>query len=97
MTKRITTIDGLRGLAVLFVVSFHLINNQVVNNYNAHPNFIENMLVKATYFGWTGVDLFFVMSGFLIGSILLANKQSPNFFKTFYGKSKPEYFKNDRP
>ncbi len=78
--KRIKEIDGLRGIAILMVVMFHYLNNQLINSTNT----VGKVLAKLTQFGWVGVDLFFVLSGFLIGSILLTNKQSPNYFKTFY-------------
>lgn len=78
--KRILEIDGLRGIAILLVVSFHYINNQL----HQSDHIIGIILSKVTGFGWVGVDLFFVLSGFLIGSILLSKKRSKNYFKTFY-------------
>lgn len=82
--NRMLQLDGLRGLAVISVVAFHFINNELGVMDAGQLNDFERLLQKATYFGWAGVDLFFVLSGFLIGSILLRNRNSPNFFKTFY-------------
>lgn len=80
MTSRIPELDGLRGIAILLVLSFHYVNNQLVNS----SHIIGKLVAKVTSFGWVGVDLFFVLSGFLIGSILLRNELSRNFFATFY-------------
>lgn len=80
MKKRIPELDGLRGIAILLVVSFHYLNNQLINN--THP--LAKVISKMTSFGWIGVDLFFVLSGFLIGSVLLKTHQSANYFSTFY-------------
>ena len=77
---RILELDGLRGLAILLVLSFHYINNQL-EHYTGRMGVI---LFKMTSFGWAGVDLFFVLSGFLIGTILFRYRQSKNFFSTFY-------------
>ena len=37
-----------------------------------------------TRLSWSGVDLFFILSGFLIGGILIDARASKNFFKIFY-------------
>lgn len=76
---RIPELDGLRGIAILSVVCIHYINGQ---GPTGGP--ITTLLQKFVALGWSGVDLFFVLSGFLIGGILLDARGSPNYFKTFY-------------
>lgn len=77
---RIAELDGLRGIAILLVISFHYLNNQLTHSVNKWGI----LLGKVTSFGWVGVDLFFVLSGFLIGSILIRNKGSNTYFSSFY-------------
>jgi peptidoglycan/LPS O-acetylase OafA/YrhL len=79
-TRRIPELDGLRGVAILMVISFHYINNQLL----AASQPVGKWLAFATSFGWVGVDLFFILSGFLIGTILISNSGSSNYFKTFF-------------
>jgi peptidoglycan/LPS O-acetylase OafA/YrhL len=74
---RIRELDGLRAVAILLVVAWH---------YLGRPSGPESLLWKATHFGTSGVDLFFVLSGYLISSILLANRGSSGFFSAFYGR-----------
>jgi peptidoglycan/LPS O-acetylase OafA/YrhL len=78
-TIRIPELDGLRGIAILIVILFHYVVT------GAEPS---NRLGAAFYdifrIGWAGVDLFFILSGFLIGGILLDAKESGSYFKTFY-------------
>lgn len=78
--QRIPELDGLRGIAVILVISFHYLNNQLVDA----TGFTGKLIGKVTSIGWVGVDLFFILSGFLIGTILIQNKHSKNYFSTFY-------------
>lgn len=71
LDKRIPELDGLRGLAALLVLIAHYFA------YVPHGTLMVG-------FDWLGVDLFFVLSGFLIGSIILAEHAQPNFFFSFY-------------
>jgi peptidoglycan/LPS O-acetylase OafA/YrhL len=75
---RIPALDGLRGIAILLVLSWHLV-------FDGHRNseFLPKLFALGG-FTWSGVDLFFVLSGFLIGGILLDAKDSARYFKTFY-------------
>lgn len=81
-SARIPELDGLRGVAILLVVSFHYLNNQLTESASS----LGKIIGKATGFGWIGVDLFFVLSGFLIGNIILRYGHSGSFFKAFYIK-----------
>lgn len=74
-SRRIPELDGLRGLAILLVLFYHYVESSPVL-----PSFLST-LGRLT---WSGVDLFLVLSGFLIGGILLNARESPNYFKTFY-------------
>jgi peptidoglycan/LPS O-acetylase OafA/YrhL len=80
-SSRIPELDGLRGVAVLSVVCIHYI----VVSPSAHSP-IAAFFQRAVALGWSGVDLFFVLSGFLIGGILLDARGSPNYFKAFYAR-----------
>lgn len=77
---RITELDGVRGIAIALVLVWHYVQNQINPMAGTYLFDIKNLLV----FTWSGVDLFFVLSGFLIGGILLDNRDSENYFKTFY-------------
>jgi peptidoglycan/LPS O-acetylase OafA/YrhL len=77
--SRIPELDGLRGFAILQVISIHYFYTPGAN-LSAALHFFQIFFAL----GWTGVDLFFVLSGFLIGGILLGVRTSSNYFKTFY-------------
>lgn len=82
--NRLHQLDGLRGLAVLLVIAFHLLNNSYVNTHVLELNKLELLISKLTALGWAGVNLFFVLSGFLIATSLLNNRTSLTYFSTFY-------------
>jgi len=65
--RRIPELDGLRGLAVVAILAYHLAPD-------AFP------------FGWAAVDLFFVLSGYLITAICLENLDAPGFLVNFYAR-----------
>ena len=75
---RIPELDGLRGIAILLVCLFHF--NMVANPAGR----LEQVVDAFCSHLWFGVDLFFVLSGFLITTILLEAKGSPRFFSSFY-------------
>ncbi|HEV2396512.1 MAG TPA: acyltransferase [Candidatus Sulfotelmatobacter sp.] len=74
-------LDSLRGIAILLVLFFHGFNLPAVTS---HLRGLPRLFVGATLGGWTGVYLFFVLSGFLITGILLDSKSKPNYYRRFY-------------
>jgi peptidoglycan/LPS O-acetylase OafA/YrhL len=77
---RIFELDGLRGFAILIVIVRHYVGGAE----HTQLGFFFHHLLLATSIGWSGVDLFFVLSGFLIGGILLDARASSDYFRIFY-------------
>jgi peptidoglycan/LPS O-acetylase OafA/YrhL len=77
----IPALDGIRGLAVLLVMAEHLLWSNLRTG-NRFFDFV-NAIRSAT---WTGVDLFFVLSGFLITGILYDSLCSGHYFRNFYAR-----------
>ena len=71
--SHIPELDGVRGIACLSVLFAHCL----VGILTTPPQTLTTFLLS-------GVDLFFVLSGFLIGGILLDNREAPNFFQAFW-------------
>jgi peptidoglycan/LPS O-acetylase OafA/YrhL len=68
-------LDGLRGLAILAVVLYH-----------CHPRLQGTWLYYASLWGWAGVSVFFVLSGFLITCILLGARDKPHYYHNFHAR-----------
>jgi peptidoglycan/LPS O-acetylase OafA/YrhL len=74
--QRFVALDGMRGVAVLLVILFH--------GFSVSSGTVHDGLYKAASFGWVGVDLFFVLSGYLITGILCDTRQGPNYLRNFF-------------
>ena len=77
--QRNKALDGVRGLALLIVVVH---NTAWISGTSNHFTF--KLYTSAAAAGWAGVQLFFVLSGFLITGILLDTQHAPNYFRRFY-------------
>jgi peptidoglycan/LPS O-acetylase OafA/YrhL len=73
--RQIPQLDGLRAIAVLIVMIGHAIGYSQIGSLSAFGEIAS-----------LGVDLFFVLSGFLITSILIASKGSAHYYRNFFGR-----------
>jgi peptidoglycan/LPS O-acetylase OafA/YrhL len=73
--RKLPALDGVRGLAVLAVMFTH-------TETSAFPPLLREAFGQ----GWIGVDLFFVLSGFLITGILVDTRECANYFLSFYAR-----------
>ena len=60
-------LDGIRGGAILMVIAWH----QYACTPHPPPTHVFGLVERITSYGWSGVQLFFVLSGFLIANKLL--------------------------
>jgi peptidoglycan/LPS O-acetylase OafA/YrhL len=79
--RRIPELDGLRGVAISLVLIVHFFTAPAAVIRRPNPLAYVQILTRLS---WSGVDLFFILSGFLIGGILIDARTSKNFFKIFY-------------
>lgn len=81
--KHYPALDGLRGIAILLVVLFHASEFAYDASGTKISSFAENF-AAISIIGLTGIDLFFVLSGFLITGILIDTRNETYALKNFY-------------
>jgi peptidoglycan/LPS O-acetylase OafA/YrhL len=73
-------LDGVRGVAILLVMALHFVGDATARTFG------QRLAVKMASYGLLGVDLFFVLSGFLITGLLLDSKSGEHYFRNFYAR-----------
>jgi peptidoglycan/LPS O-acetylase OafA/YrhL len=77
----IPALDGVRGVAVLLVLLFH---GNILRYVEPGGSPVDAVFLEVAQLGWMGVDLFFVLSGFLITGILYETRHRPRHLRNFY-------------
>ncbi len=80
LRRHVPELDGIRGIAIILVLFVHFVGDTTAHNA------IERTAVKLSNYGIWGVDLFFVLSGFLITGILADAKGSKGYYRNFYAR-----------
>ena len=76
----VPALDGVRGLAILLVLAHNL------SPFESTRRLIDLSAELSFDFGWVGVQLFFVLSGYLITGILLDTRGAPGYYRAFFGR-----------
>ncbi len=84
-TSHLPALDGLRGLALLLVFCHHIAYTYPPQYFLRHGTVLR-VLRFVLLHGWVGVDIFFVLSGFLVTGILLRSRQAENYSSVFYAR-----------
>lgn len=75
-------LDGLRGFAIVLVLLGHSFSHMPAEALSG----ADHLLLEPLHLCWLGVEIFFVLSGFLITGILLDSRDSPQFFRGFFAR-----------
>jgi peptidoglycan/LPS O-acetylase OafA/YrhL len=76
----LAALDGVRAIAILMVIVYHSLNGLPGMTWG------QNVAMRLASQGWAGVDLFFVLSGFLITGILMDARESAHALRNFYAR-----------
>jgi peptidoglycan/LPS O-acetylase OafA/YrhL len=82
LKREMPGLDVLRGIAILSVFCFHGLKWYLPLGAPMVPQ--VRQLGQVVSFGWLGVNLFFVLSGFLITGVLLDTRTQKNYWSSFY-------------
>jgi peptidoglycan/LPS O-acetylase OafA/YrhL len=74
MLARRVDLDFVRGIAILLAMGWHF------NGRNTGIVVIDLIQLPGRFFGWAGVDIFFVLSGFLVGGLIFREYDSSKSF-----------------
>ncbi len=77
--QHVAELDGIRGIAILLVMMTHYLGFEPWSLF-------DNLAFKVGGIGWMGVDVFFVLSGFLITGILYDTRHSDGYLRTFFAR-----------
>ncbi|MGC2109302.1 MAG: acyltransferase [Candidatus Korobacteraceae bacterium] len=88
--SRVPELDGVRGIAIWLVLLLHILYGFAnapkywLSNSPGAFDSVPLLFLFVLRHGWLGVQLFFVLSGFLITGVLLGSKGRPHYFRNFY-------------